>query len=88
MRASIATPIRILHPYAEVLAGYAKTNAASTNVQVYSNYTQVQALVGLDIAVLPYLDIRAIEFGAGALLGVDTHSTQSIGAGVVFHLPR
>ena len=88
IRASVGTPITILHPYVEALGGYAKTNAASTNVEVYSNYTQVQGLVGLDITVLPYLDIRGIEFGAGALFGPSTHSTESIGAGLVFHFPR
>ena len=99
VRASIGTPITFLHPYAEAAAGLARTNAASafvgtyqnptpTNVEIYSNFTQVEGLVGLDVTLFPYLDIRAIEFGAGALFGPSTHGTQSIGAGVVFHLPR
>ncbi len=88
VRGSIGTPIRILHPYAEALVGFAKMNAASTNPQIYSNYTQVQGFIGADVAIAPYLDIRAIEFGAGALFGPDTHGTQSIGAGLVFHMPR
>ena len=99
VRGSIAIPVTFLHPYAEVLAGYNRNNAASsnvgsyatalpTNVEIYSSYTQVQGLVGLDITVLPYLDIRAIEIGAGALFGPSTHGNESIGAGLVFHLPR
>ena len=99
VRGSVAIPVTFLHPYAEVLAGYNRNNAASsyvgsyatavpTNVELYSNYAQVQGLVGLDITVLPYLDIRAIEVGAGALFGPSTHSNESIGAGIVFHLPR
>lgn len=99
VRASIGTPLTFLHPYAEVAAGLARTNADSafvgtyqnatpTNVEIYSNYTQVEGLVGLDITILPFLDIRAIELGAGGLFGQNTHGTQSIGGGIVFHLPR
>lgn len=88
VRASIALPMKILHPYVEGAAGYAKTNAASTTPELYSNYTQVEGLVGLDIAVLPYIDLRAVEFGAGALFGPNTHGTLSVGAGLVFHMPR
>ncbi len=88
VRASIGVPIPILHPYAEAAVGYAKTNAASVDPILYSNFTQVQGLIGLDITVLPYMDIRAIEVGAGALFGPSTHATQSIGAGIVFHFPR
>ena len=87
IRGSIDLPIHILRPYAEAAFGYAKSNAASTNPTLYSNYSQVEGLLGVDIAILPYMDIRA-EAGAGALFGTNTHSTESIGAGVVFHLPR
>ena len=99
VRASIGVPIPILHPYAEALVGYARTNAASanvgtfasstpTNIEIYSGYTQVQGVIGLDIAVLPFLDLRAIELGGGSLFGSSTHSIESIGAGVVIHLSR
>ena len=102
VRASVPIPVRFLHPYAEVLAGLARSNADSTfvetigsgitsqptNVERYSNYTQVEGLVGLDITILPFFDIRAIELGAGAIFGPKTHSTESIGGGFVFHLPR
>ena len=88
IRGSIGTPIRILRPYAEIAGGYAKSNAASLDTTVYANYTQVQGLVGVDVAITPFFDIRAIELGAGALFGTGTHSTQSIGAGLVFHFPR
>ncbi|MGI4830079.1 MAG: hypothetical protein ACRYFU_18045 [Janthinobacterium lividum] len=99
VRATTNLPISILHPYAEVAAGLARSNADSylpgtsngatvPATQIYSNYTQVEGLVGLDITILPYLDLRAVEFGAGALFGTNTHSVESIGGGVVFHLPR
>ena len=99
VRASINAPLPILHPYVEGAVGLARTNAASTNVstfanptptnvEIYSNYTQVQGLIGLDITVLPFLDIRAIELGGGAIFGPGTHAIESIGGGLVFHLPR
>ncbi len=92
VRASLATPIKYIRPYGEVAFGYGKTNAAGysvlTGINSYSNYTQAEGLLGVDVPVLPYLDIRAIEFGAGALFGSNTHSFQSIGAGVVFHSGR
>jgi hypothetical protein len=85
LRGSIGTPIKILHPYAEVAGGYARY--IGTLVPT-ANYTQVQGLVGVDVNLLPWLDLRAIEFGAGAIFGPANHSTQSIGAGLVLHLPR
>lgn len=92
VRASFATPIKYIRPYGEVAFGYAKTNAAGystlTGLSSYSNYTQVEGLLGIDVPVLPYVDLRAIEFGAGAIFGSSTHSLQSIGAGVVFHAAR
>lgn len=93
VRASFATPIRFIRPYAEVAFGYAKTNAAgysaTTGFTSDSNYTEAKGLVGLDVPILPYLDIRAIEFGGGALFGGGgSHGIESIGAGIVFHTSR
>ena len=92
VRATLATPIRFIRPYAELAAGYAKTNAAgystATGISSYSNFTEVKGFVGVDVPILPYLDLRAIEFGAGALFGSGFHGTESIGAGIVFHTTR
>ena len=89
LRVSLATPIRFIRPYAEIAAGYAKTNAAgfavTTGASNYNSYTEAKGFLGVDVPILPYLDIRVIEFGAGALFGSGTHATESIGAGVVFH---
>ncbi len=87
VRASLATPIRYIRPYAEFAVGYAKTNAASAvaGTSVFNNYTEAKGIVGVDVPLLPYLDIRAIEFGGGALFGNGTHAIESIGAGLVFH---
>jgi hypothetical protein len=86
VRGSVATPIKILRPYAQISAGFARTNDELTTN--YQNYTQVQGFVGLDVSLLPMLDLRAIEFGAGEVFGPSSHSIQSIGAGLVFHLAR
>ena len=88
VRGEIATPLHWLRPYAQVSAGYAHSNAASTVVTQYANYTQVQGFVGADIPLLPMLDFRAIELGAGEVFGPSSHSIQSIGVGVVFHTAR
>ncbi len=84
VHASTGTPIRWLHPFGEVMAGYSKFGP----VYAYDTYTKFQAIIGADISVAPFMDIRAIELGAGALFGPSTHGTQSIGAGLVFHTPR
>ena len=80
-RASFATPYKFLRPYASVDAGFAHTNAVNT----YQNFTQVEAFVGVDVPLFSVIELRAIEFGAGELFGPSSHSTQSIGAGIVFH---
>jgi hypothetical protein len=88
VRAAFNTPLHWLHPYAEIAGGYAKSNAASTNPTLYENYGQIKGYVGADIKLLPRLDLRAIELGAGEMFGPDSHSIQSIGIGVVFHTQR
>ena len=82
-RASFRTPLHALKPYAEILGGYARYNDANATQQ----FGQIQGYVGLDVSVIPFLDLRAIELGEGALFGSGsgTHNTQSIGAGVVLH---
>ena len=88
VRGEFKTPFRWLYPYAQVSAGYARSNAASTLVTQYKNYTQVQGFVGADVPLLRNLDLRAIELGAGEVFGPSSHSIQSIGIGVVFHSAR
>lgn len=88
VRGEFKMPVRWLRPYAQVSAGYGRTNAASTVPTQYAQYTQVQGFVGADIPLLPMLDLRAIELGAGEIFGPSSHSIQSIGIGVVFHTAR
>ena len=84
VRASFNTPFHLIRPYGEVAVGYAKFGP----VYAYNTYTEAEGLVGIDVPVLPIMDIRAIEFGAGGLFGSGTHSLQSIGVGLVFHTTR
>lgn len=88
LRGEFKTPFRWLRPYAQISAGYMRSNAAEVNPRNYDNFTQVEGFGGVDIPLVPWMDIRAIELGAGAAFGPSTHSIQSIGAGVVFHSPR
>ncbi|HEY4355523.1 MAG TPA: hypothetical protein VGN16_07240 [Acidobacteriaceae bacterium] len=83
-RVTFKTPFGALHPYVEVVGGYARYLDATTVAQS----GQVQGLAGVDVKILPFLDFRAIEFGAGELFGSNSHFTESIGAGVVLHFPR
>lgn len=84
VRASTGTPIKWIRPFASVDAGWARFGP----VYGYNNYTDVEGHLGVDIPIASFIDIRGIEFGAGALFGPSTHGTQSIAAGLVIHMPR
>ncbi len=88
LRGEFKTPLHILHPYGQVSLGYMRSNAASVQPTVYQNFMQVEGFGGLDVSLVPWMDIRAIELGAGGAFGSSTHSIQSIGVGVVFHTAR
>jgi len=108
VRGSVKTPISWLRPYMQVSAGWARTDAASytvlavpvgtstTNYQthLYSNFLQYEVFAGLDIKVLPIMDLRPVELGignengsGGGYSGATSLGVKSIGAGLVFHLP-
>ena len=104
VRGTFHTPISWILPYAEILAGFARSDAAvpagglSTSVptpRVFDSYVQYEGLVGADIRIAPFLDLRAIELGIGEMNevgssnGASTTSMgmRSIGAGVVLHIP-
>jgi hypothetical protein len=98
VRGTFKTPFKVLRPYAEVAAGFARSNAIGPypnqpgttfpNYTYYQSYTQVQGMAGLDLALFPILDLRVIEFSGGEMFGPSSHSIQSIGAGIVFHFSR
>lgn len=83
-RATFHTPFKVLRPYVQASAGFAKTDA----VGGYKNYTQVQGFAGLDLALFQNVDFRIIELGAGELFGPSSHSIQTVGLGIVFHTSR
>lgn len=90
-RASFATPISWLRPYAEVLVGYTRNNlngvyTLTTNVNnavnpsttvrsvnfnpaVYSSQPLVKGVIGADVRLAPFLDLRIIELGIGDAFG-------------------
>ena len=84
VRASTGTPIKWIRPFASIHAGYDKFGP----VYAYNTYTKVEGHLGVDIPIASFIDIRAIELGAGALFGPSSHGTESIGVGRVFHTPR
>jgi hypothetical protein len=88
LRGEFKTPFRWLHPYAQLSGGLMHSNAASTVFTTYQNYTQLEGFAGADVTLMPFLDLRAIELGAGEAFGPSSHSIQSIGIGIVFHTPR
>jgi hypothetical protein len=88
LRAEVKVPYVFLKPYAQVSAGYARTDAT----EPYS-IVEYEGLVGADIKVFPIVDLRAIELGIGNMNrigsgnGTGSVGVKSIGIGVVFHLP-
>jgi len=104
VRAEFHTPFAPLKPYVEGLAGLGKSdygllynlqgvtnNGIVGNSTVLRNNFQYQALVGLDIKVLPIMDYRVAELGYGGLdpFGTYAHNypIRSVSMGFVFHLP-
>ena len=106
VRASFHTPISILKPYGQVSAGWARSNAtepfgatSGTSSSVvpprsYDNFFRVEGFVGVDVKILPALDLRAVELGIGNMnrmgsgsVGSSSVSVQSVGIGIVFHVP-
>ncbi len=100
LRAGFNTPIKYIHPYAQVDGGFARTNAVGQYHTVaaglspfnpaldYRNYGQVQGVAGIDVPLFSVLELRAIEFTGGEMFGPSTHSVVSLSAGVVIRLGR
>lgn len=94
VRGTFRTPFHVLRPYVQVSGGLGRVNGLESDPiygvtdRNYQNYGQVQGFVGLDLALFPNLDFRAIEFGEGEIFGASSHNIQSIGLGIVFHTGR
>jgi len=77
LRGSIRTPISWLSPYAQVSAGYTRSNVSEpivatlpttnnpTPPRTYDGFVQYEGFVGADVHVFPFLDVRPIELGIG-----------------------
>lgn len=110
IRGTVKTPISWMRPYLQVSAGWNRTDAASYSVvpvttgtavtgtqyqtHLYSNYLQYEVFAGLDVKVLPFMDLRAVELGIGNMNSIGSSysgptslGVKTIGAGLVFHLP-
>jgi hypothetical protein len=103
IRATFKMPKRLFLPFAEVAAGYARSNyGVLTSAQITNNTStfpgiptqnnlEYHAYAGLDLRVTPLADFRFFEVGYGALqeMGSFSHTypMYSISTGVVFHIP-
>lgn len=94
VKGTFHTPISALHPYVQVSAGWARSNAAepfgTTNSSTfvpyaprrYDNFVMYEGFAGLDIRTFPWLDVRLPEVGIGNMNlvgGAGTATTSSIG---------
>jgi hypothetical protein len=90
VRGTFHTHYSWLKPYGEIAFGRTSTNAADTPGPFLS-YIRYQGFAGVDIKILPVLDIRPVELGLGDMSpignGSGSISVRSIGAALVFHTP-
>jgi hypothetical protein len=84
----------VLRPYVQGSFGLGSTNYGllygSNGVSLRNNF-EYMGYAGVDIPLLPIMDFRLVELGAGGLnpFGTNSHNypLQSVSTGVVFHLP-
>ena len=96
IRAVFNAPIlRLLFkPYLQGSVGIGSSNYGllygNNGVSLRNNF-EYMGFAGVDIPLAPFIDFRIVEFGIGGLnpLGTNSHNytLQSVGSGVVFHLP-
>jgi len=102
VRASMKTKYSWLKPYAEVLAGWTRSDATEPckrdsyglcTVVPFDNFVRYEALAGADIHLSSILELRVIELGIGNMnrigngTGQSSVGVKSVGAGIVLHLP-
>jgi hypothetical protein len=104
VRGSIKTKYKWLTPYAQISAGWTRSDATEPCVQSgnlctylpFDNFIRYEGFAGADIHLSPILDLRPVEVGVGHMDrigngvagGPGSLSVFSIGAGIVLHLPR
>ena len=93
VRASFHVPLAPLRPYVEGAIGYAKSNLAvpedpATGQVNYQSGIAYRGFAGLDLSILPVLDFRVVELGAGGLHNLgNNYPVYSVSTGIVLHLP-
>jgi hypothetical protein len=96
VRAVFNAPVmhHLLKPYVQGSFGLGSTNYGllygNSGVTLHNNF-EYMGYAGVDIPLLPIMDFRLVELGAGGLnpFGSTSHNypLQSVSTGVVFHLP-
>jgi hypothetical protein len=108
VRGSFRTKYTWLSPYAQISAGYARSNATEPfgtpgtlptslpQPRYEDNFLMYEAFVGIDLHVLPLVDLRPVELGIGNMNrfgtagggdGPGSIGVKTIGAALVFHMP-
>ena len=104
VRATFPTKYKLLAPYVQGSVGIARTDSGNTPATSYNASLPLQSgrividhgvayqgFAGLDLKVLPVMDIRILELGIGCISGITnqsgTHVLESVGVGLVFHFP-
>ena len=102
LRATFPTKYKLLAPYVQGSVGLARTDAGRTPDASFNGALPLQdgrividhgvayqGFAGLDLKVLPLMDIRLFELGIGGISGITnqpgTHVLESVSVGVVFH---
>ena len=102
VRATFPTKYKLLAPYVQGSVGLARTDGGRTPDATFNSPLPLQngrvaidhgfayqGFAGLDLKVLPLMDIRIVELGIGGISGVTdqpgSHLLQSVGVGLVFH---
>jgi hypothetical protein len=88
VRASFSFHKNELKPYAEGAIGWSQRSSGQGLAN--ADFLAYRAYFGLDIAVLPFMDVRLPEVAIGQNIGrngVSSNTVESGSIGVVFHLP-
>jgi hypothetical protein len=95
LRGSIKTPISWLSPYAQISAGYTRSDVTEpaittlatasnpTPVRTYDGFIQYEGFIGADVHVFPFLDVRPIELGIGNMNRVGSGGQGSTSVGLM-----
>jgi hypothetical protein len=94
------TSSNVTEPFCETVTGpsglVCDSLITTTTPRLYDNFFRYEGFIGADIRIAPTIDVRAIEFGLGNMNRIGNNGApgsttsvglQSIGAGIVFHMP-